>query len=149
MPSQPALTGQDIGATELALRALLDRLLARHATTFPQWVVLTSTGSPGRAPRAAVAQRLTGTLRLDQPQAAATLSGLLDAGLLAADGEDLVLTPAGVERFEAIRDGVSAITDRIYGGLPVDDLLTTRRVLTAVRERADAELAGVGSAGAG
>jgi len=149
MPPEPALTGQDIGATELALRALLDRLLARHATTFPEWVVLTSTGTPGRAGRAVVEQRLTGTLRLDQPRAAATLSGLIDAGLLATTGDDLVLTPAGVERFQVIRDGVAAITDRIYGGLSVDDLLTTRRVLTAVRERADAELAGVGSAGAG
>jgi DNA-binding MarR family transcriptional regulator len=148
MTSQPALTGQDIGATELALRALLDRLLAQHATTFPQWVVLATTGTPGRVSSALVNQRLVGTLKLDQTQAASTLAELVDGGLVASDGDNLTLTPTGVEHFEHIRDGVAAITDRIYGGLPVDDLLTTRRILTVVRERADAELAGAGSGGA-
>jgi hypothetical protein len=36
----------------------------------------------------------------------------------------------------------AAIVDRLYAGLPVDDQLTTRRILETVTERANAELAG-------
>jgi hypothetical protein len=54
---------------------------------------------------------------------------------------DVTLTPAGTARFEEIRDGIAEITRRLYGGIPTEDLVVARRVLAAVTERANAELA--------
>jgi hypothetical protein len=43
---------------------------------------------------------------------------------------------------EEIRAGSAAIVERLYVGLPIEDQLTTRRILAAVTERANAELSG-------
>jgi len=40
-----------------------------------------------------------------------------------------------------LRSGIDRITERLYADLPVDDLVTARRVLAIVTERANAELA--------
>ncbi len=142
MTTAPTLTGQDIGQAEKATRAVLDSLLARTGTTFHRWVALnlTATGG-GRMERDAVVRRMAFGLKIEEAAASAAVGELVELGLTTANGGEIVLTPVGTARFEQIRDGIAAITERLYGGLPVEDLVTARRVLAAVTERANAELA--------
>jgi hypothetical protein len=142
MTDVSTLTGQDIGQAERATRAVLDSLLARIGTTFHQWVVLnTVVTNDARAPRALVVQRLVSGLKVDEAMASAVVNQLVEVDLATAAHGEIVLTPSGVDRFELIRDGIAAITNRLYGGIPIDQLQTARHVLALITERANAELA--------
>jgi DNA-binding MarR family transcriptional regulator len=146
MPATPPLTGQHIGEAENAIRAVLDALLAETETTFHQWValrVLAATDSGLELEQ--LLQRMTSGLKVE-PSSVLAAVGQLDAeGLVTVRGEDVevvALTDAGRARHRRIQDGVDRITRQLYGDLPVDDLVTTRRVLAIVTERANAVLAG-------
>jgi hypothetical protein len=142
MPEAPPLTGQHIGETENAIRAVLDALLAETSTTFHQWValrVLAATDSG--LERDQLVARMTSGLKVE-PAAVLTALGLLEAEELVTDAEIVALTDAGRARHRRIQNGVDRITRQLYGDLPVDDLVTTRRVLAIVTERANAVLAG-------
>jgi DNA-binding MarR family transcriptional regulator len=142
MPDTPPLTGQHIGETESAIRAVLDALLAETETTFHQWValrVLATTDSG--LERDQLVARMTSGLKVD-PAAVRTAIGRLEAEELVSGTEVVVLTDAGRARHRRIQDGVDRISRRLYGDLPVGDLVTTRRVLAIVTERANAVLAG-------
>lgn len=145
MTNAPTLTGQDIALAANASRALLDSLLAQTATTFHQWVALNFTGTNGGGvQRDAVVQRMVFALKIDQATASTTIDELVDAGLATTSDNHFALTAAGIARFEHIRDGSTAITERLYRDLPPDDLVAARRILTIVTERANAELAATG-----
>ena len=145
MPDTPPLTGQHIGEAENAIRAVLDALLAETETTFHQWVALRVLADSGLELEQLVA-RMTSGLKVE-PSAVLAAVGQLEAAELvsiAGDGarhEVVALTDAGRARHRRIQDGVDRITRRLYGDLPVDDLVTTRRVLGIVTERANAVLA--------
>jgi DNA-binding MarR family transcriptional regulator len=149
MPATPPLTGQHIGEAENAIRAVLDALLAETETTFHQWValrVLAATDSGLELEQ--LVQRMTSGLKVE-PSSVLAAVGQLDAGgLVTVRDEDVEvvevvgLTDAGRARHRRIQDGVDRITRQLYGDLPVDDLVTTRRVLAIVTERANAVFAG-------
>jgi DNA-binding MarR family transcriptional regulator len=148
MPETPPLTGQHIGEAENAIRAVLDALLAESETSFHQWValrVLAATDSGLELEQ--LVSRMTSGLKVERASVLAAV-GQLQAGesvVVADDGdrrEVVALTDAGRARHRRIQDGVDRITRRLYGDLPVDDLVTTRRVLAIVTERANAVLAG-------
>jgi DNA-binding MarR family transcriptional regulator len=142
MPEAPPLTGQHIGETENAIRAVLDALLAETSTTFHQWValrVLAATDSG--LERDQLVARMTSGLKVE-PAAVLTALGLLEAEELVTVAEIVALTDAGRARHRRIQNGVDRITRQLYGDLPVDDLVTTRRVLAIITERANAVLAG-------
>ena len=142
MPEAPPLTGQHIGETENAIRAVLDALLAETSTTFHQWValrVLAATDSG--LERDQLVARMTSGLKVE-PAAVLTALGQLEAEELVTVAEIVALTDAGRARHRRIQHGVDRITRQLYGDLPVDDLVTTRRVLAIVTERANAVLAG-------
>jgi DNA-binding MarR family transcriptional regulator len=142
MPEAPPLTGQHIGETENAIRAVLDALLAETSTTFHQWValrVLAATDSG--LERDQLVARMTSGLKVE-PAAVLTALGQLEAEELVTVAEIVALTDAGRARHRRIQDGIDRITRQLYGDLPVDDLVTTRRVLAIVTERANAVLAG-------
>jgi DNA-binding MarR family transcriptional regulator len=142
MPDAPPLTGQHIGETENAIRAVLDALLAETSTTFHQWValrVLAATDSG--LERDQLVARMTSGLKVE-PAAVLTALGQLEAEELVTVAEIVALTDAGRARHRRIQDGIDRITRQLYGDLPVDDLVTTRRVLAIVTERANAVLAG-------
>ena len=69
------------------------------------------------------------------------LDEVVGLGLADAPGDAVVLTQTGHDRYERIANAGAQITVRLYGDLPPEDLETTRRVLTIIRERANAELA--------
>jgi hypothetical protein len=146
MSANPTLTGQDIKLAERATRGVLDVLLAETDTTFMQMVVVNATA--GEGPVVAIdrlVQRLAVQLRVAEPQVRDTIDELLASGLLtlsSGDREAVELSADGQERFERLRAGSAQITERLYSDLPVDDLVTARRVLATLTERANAELSG-------
>ncbi|MEH0844605.1 hypothetical protein V6U81_19665 [Micromonospora sp. CPCC 205711] len=140
------LNGQVIGLAHYATRAVLERELARCAVTFHQSVALNAvTAEGGVATRADLVARLTGALKVGQTTARATLDELTAAGLLRelpAGGSGLALTHAGAARRQRIADAVADLTARLYADIPAADTAVTARVLTLLKRRADAELAG-------
>jgi hypothetical protein len=150
----PALNGQDIGQAEHATRAVLDRLLDRTGTQFHGWVIINQLAAGGGAlGEDELTGRITHGLKISEDaahSAAAELAwqGLISRELAAGGGAQVALTPAGSARFEQIQGGIGQVTRRLYGGLPESDLAIAHRVLAAVTERANAELAGSELAGA-
>jgi DNA-binding MarR family transcriptional regulator len=139
----PMLNPQITGKAERALGAILDRLLARTGTSFPQWTILAVTaakgGSSGRDELvAAIADGKIPESALLTAITELTASQLLQAGL----GQQVQLTEAGRARHRQIQAAIEEITSRIFD-FPADDLATAGRVLTAVASRARAELASV------
>ena len=133
----PVLNGQVIGEAQRAAQALLDRLLATTGTTFYQWVGLNAIATrSGTATRAEVERLMVDGLRVDPGIVTRTLDELTAARLVEGGSH----TEAGRARHASIRDGIAAITARLYGDLPPEDLAVAGRVLTTVTARARAEL---------
>jgi len=152
MTTTPTLNGQDIGQAESAVRALLNRLLARTGTQFHGWVILSLLG---RGSGSLGEEELTGQivhgLKIGEDAVHAAAAELAWHGLISrvtqmGEGAQLTLTAAGAARFDQIQDGISEVTARLYGGLPETDLTIAHRVLATVTERANAELAPAGPA---
>jgi DNA-binding MarR family transcriptional regulator len=143
MTSAPMLTGQDIGQAERATRALLDELLAATGLRFDQWVIVNLLATHDGAPeRAAIETLVVRGLHIARDTACDEIDELIRRGLVVPIGRDarITLTGAGRARFRSVRAGIDRITERLYGGIPADDLATTHRVLAAVTERANAAL---------
>ena len=141
MTDAPTLTGRDIGLAERATRAVLDTLLAQNATTFEQWVVLNLAGGDGGSvARNTLVQRIAFALKIDEPAASAAVDQVVYAGFATTSGGQFVLTPTRTARFERVGDASAAVTERLYGDLPIDELATARRVLSIITERANSEL---------
>lgn len=147
MTHTPTLNGQDIGAAESAVRAVLNRLLAQTGTPFHGWVILNLLG---RSDTPLSQDELTGRvvhgLKISEGVVHAAAAGLAEQGLISRDpqaggGTRVALTAAGTTRFGQIQDAIGQVTARLYGGLPEADLATAHRVLATVTERANAELA--------
>ena len=147
MSHTPTLNGQDIGQAESAVRAVLNGLLARTSTQFHGWVILNLLGrSTGALGEDELTGQLVRGLKIGEAAVHAAAAELAWQGLIsrepqAGGGTQLVLTTAGAARFEEIQGGIGAVTARLYGGLPEEDLATAHRVLATVTERANAELA--------
>ncbi len=136
----PTLNGQLIGQAERSTRAVLQRLLAETDTDFTGWVVLNLLHTNAAGPGTLVEQVAAG-LRITDSQVDEALTGLEADGLVSTTDGRVVPTPAGTQRYQRIADGIAQIGERLYGGLPAADLATAGRILAAVTERADAELA--------
>lgn len=147
MTQTPILTGQDIGQASRATRAVLDRLLADTGTGFNNWVTLSLLGDHGpNVDEDRLVGRVVQGLRVDEPVVRDVLTQLLDQGLVErtspASGPQISLTSAGADRVHQIKSGIGQITERLYGGLPAEDLAVAHRMLAAVTARANAELDG-------
>jgi DNA-binding MarR family transcriptional regulator len=138
------LTGQDIGQAAIATRAVLNRVLAGFDIAFEQSVILNLLGR-NESPMTDddLVARVVHGLKIAEPAAREVLATLLDRGLAerTEDGGQLALTSSGTERFEQITGAIGQITERLYGGLPPEELAVAHRMLTTVTARANAELA--------
>ena len=140
----PTLTGQDIGEAQGAVAALLESALASTAFTPDEFIVLRVLAARGPFPsprqlhELLVSQR---QLRLDFSGSVRLLAGLEARGLAdgtAPDGPGPAqLTDAGRETLGRLGQTVAAVTARLYGAMDQDDLVTARRVLAEVVERAN------------
>ncbi|RLK58654.1 hypothetical protein [Actinokineospora cianjurensis] len=127
--------GLVIGQAGRATRALLDRLLADAATTFPEWVALVLLSDGDIAEDDLVGHL---TARLGDAEAGHAVAALAANGLTSAG---VTLTDAGRARFQRIGDGVDRIAQKLYGDLSAEDKAIAGRVLAEVTARAEAELA--------
>jgi DNA-binding MarR family transcriptional regulator len=146
MSTAPTLNGQVIGQAHYATRALLGTVLAPTGTTFNQSVALNAVADGGEAvEHCALVARMTGALKIDESAVLVTIDELAESKLLETlpgDTSRLRLTEAGRTLNGRIRAAVAEITERLYGGLPADDLATAGPLLTLVTARANAELTG-------
>lgn len=135
----PILSGQEIGVAARATRAVLDAVLRDAGTTFPTWVALNQVGSNGASvPREALQRNLAEGLAMDPGAVAGLLDEMAEAGLLQGTAS-VQLSPQGRARYEGLRDAIGTAGARLWAGFDPDDLVTTRRVLLEVTERARAQ----------
>jgi DNA-binding MarR family transcriptional regulator len=144
--SSPLFSTRAIGQAEKALNAILARELAGTGLDEPQWVTLTvAATTSGPIARREFLDGLAGALKATPAQAAGHLDRLAAAGLVdvSDDASAIVhVTDAGRALHAQVRERTVAVTDRMWGDLPADDLAAAGRVLATVLERANAELAG-------
>ncbi|RMB87788.1 MarR family transcriptional regulator [Streptomyces shenzhenensis] len=138
----PLADARALGLAHYAARGVLEHVLARHGVTFQQQMALRAavTADAPQTPDDLIAQ-VRVALKADPADIRATLDELLAKQLLVADGAHLRPTDAGRELVPAVSAETAPITARIWGGIPAEDLAAAGRVLTLVRERANAELA--------
>jgi DNA-binding MarR family transcriptional regulator len=157
-PAPPALTGRDIGAAAKATGALLGPLLDAADLPFEEWTVLFTLAGTGPVRRRALIAQQAGDLKVPESTTRATVDGMVAAGLIApaedadvADADDPRLAPtaAGLAVYQPIREQVNQIAAELYGDLPPDDLVATRRTLDEVTRRANARLATAAPAATG
>jgi DNA-binding MarR family transcriptional regulator len=147
MTQTPTLTGQDIGRAHHATRAVLERRLAATGTAFEDWVVLNIVGGNGLEIEVDdVVRQVVLGLKISETAVQQILSSVLRQGLISrttsGPSTRVALTEAGTARFDDVRGSIAQITERLYGGLPAEDLAVAHRLLVTVTERANAELAG-------
>ena len=132
-----------IGQTEKTLNAILERQLG-GAVSEPQWVTLVLiAGSGDSANRDQVATTLAHALKADHQTAASHIGQLIAKGLVQTMSEpssDVALTAAGHQLLGRVQSQVGEITERLWGDLPAAEMDATRRVLSTVLDRAEAEL---------
>ena len=134
------LNGQIIGQAERATRTLLDRRLRDSGLAFEEWVAVNQVHA-GVGGRQALVARLEGGLKIDAEAAGRAVDAVIGAGLVAMDATQLTLTDAGLQRYAVVSAEIAAITARLYGDVPPEDLEVAGRVLSLLTERANAELA--------
>ncbi|MEV5974588.1 MarR family transcriptional regulator [Streptomyces sp. NPDC051921] len=138
----PLADARALGLAHYAARGVLEVVLARHGTTFPQQIALRAavTAEAPQTPEELVAQ-VRGSLKADPADIRATLDELKAEELLVEDGAHIRPTTAGRELLAALTAATAPVSARIWGGIPVEDLAAAGRVLALVTERADAEFA--------
>jgi DNA-binding MarR family transcriptional regulator len=122
-----------------ATRALLDDLLARSGTDFPEWLVLRLLSQQGAAiTREALRDGLAAGLVLHTTAAERLLERTAARGYVRQNPQttDIGLTEAGSERYRGLSDAVAQLTARLYADLDPADLAATGRVLREVTRRA-------------
>jgi DNA-binding MarR family transcriptional regulator len=133
-----------IGQTENTLRAILNRQLAGTEVTYPQWTALILTAAAGGpVGHDQLTTGLAGALQADQVTAGSHIDALAASGLVQATpgpSSCIALTEAGQQLLSRVQKQTGEITQRLWGDLPAADLEATRRVLSTVLERAQAEL---------
>jgi DNA-binding MarR family transcriptional regulator len=131
---------QLIGQTEKAMNAILNRMLA-GAVTEPQWVTLVLTArNAGPADADEFAGKVARALQVDQATAADHIGQLAAKGLVSAADGTITLTGTGQQLLDRVRAQTGELTRRLWGDVPAADHAATRRMLSTVLERAQAEL---------
>ncbi|MDO3705703.1 hypothetical protein Q3W71_28945 [Micromonospora sp. C28SCA-DRY-2] len=143
------VNGQVIGQAHYATRAVLERELVGFGLTFHQSLALNAVAAEGgTVVPAHLVERLTGALKVDRSVVLTAVDDLVAGGLLRAlpdGGAALALTDAGREVQRRVADVVAVIAARLYADIPAADLAVAGRVLTLLKQRADAELAATGN----
>jgi len=139
MITSDTFTPRTIGETENALRALLTRELAGTSLDYPAWVALRLIVEPPVSISSSIAaERLRQGLKIDPAAADAVLERLIESGLVAASGDVLIGTPAGVALHTDVGARVRSLTRTLWAGLAAEDLATAQHVLSTITQRANA-----------
>ena len=124
---------QLVGSTEKALNVILEQILDGTGLTERHWVTLRLAGqnAPDGDLPALVSERA------HFGDSAALVAELGDRGLIAGN----TLSPAGRELTDRLQGVINARTAPLWAGLAPEDVEATARVLTAVADRARAQIA--------
>jgi hypothetical protein len=142
MSKHQTLTSRNIGETENALRAILMNVLAGTGLDYPRWIALQFVSlNPSPVPVADVIAQLMGGLKIDERTADGAVADLRSRHILVVTDGRASVTESGATLYQQLRDRIAPVTQELYGGLEVDDLIVARRVLAAILERANAVLA--------
>ncbi|MEU3751056.1 MULTISPECIES: MarR family transcriptional regulator [Streptomyces] len=138
----PVADARALGLAHYAARGVLEHVLARHGFTFQQQVTLRAAINAD-APQTAddLVTQIQGSLKSDPADIRTTLDELLAKQLLVADGAHVHPTDAGRKALAAASAETAPISNRVWDGIPADDLAAAGRVLALVTTRANAELA--------
>lgn len=135
--TNPPFGAQLIGRTEKSLNAILGRILLDSGLSEPEYVAMRVCSDHAGANRSDVEARLSGVFRKGPDHAGQLLDRLTSAGIIESDEADsLTLTSAGVALRDGLAQRTNAITERLWGDLPDQDLVVAARVLSTVLTRA-------------
>jgi|SRR5687768_3838279 len=141
MTSEPILTSRDIGETENALRAILVRTLSGTGLDYARWVALKVVSEgPREISTTELSKTLKAKLRLDDATAREMIDDLQAKQILDAVDDGVSITPDGLSLHRRLVDDIKEVSVQIYAGLAPADLATAYRVLSTIRERANAVL---------
>ncbi|MFF1546073.1 MarR family winged helix-turn-helix transcriptional regulator [Streptomyces sp. NPDC058291] len=142
----PTVDGRVVALAHYASRALVENVLTAHGATFHQSVVIRAVAlAAGSTSRDELVADVSGSLKVDESLVHGVIEELTAAKLLdetPGQPSRIRLTDAGRELYEKTSTEGAEIADRLYAGIPADELAVAGRVLTLVTERANAELAG-------
>ncbi|MET8448077.1 MarR family transcriptional regulator [Streptomyces sp. NPDC005209] len=143
----PLADGRVIGLAHYASRAVLEHVLAPYDIGFTQLVTLRLvTVADGSVERDALVDGVVGTVKIGASEAQGSIDGLITAGLLTPEAPSRMrITDAGRNLYAKASAEGAAVADRLYAGISEEDRAVAGRVLTLVTERANAELATLGS----
>ena len=127
------LIGQDIGAAFRATRSVLDQLLDRDGTPFLEWVTLRQLAATDEP---VARDDLFRALAPGGGDASGALAALVRRGEVTDDGAAVALTAAGAARYRTLERQVVDVVNSLYDGIAPADMDTTKRVLSAITERA-------------
>lgn len=137
----PSFSPRLIGQTEKALNAILTRELDGTGLSEPGWVLLKLVESAGgRIGRQQLVEMAQSNAKFDQQHIEAEIESLLRADLLAADGNEVVLTDDARALQARVSSSVDEIIVRLWGDLRDADLAIAGRLLATVLGRANEEL---------
>ncbi|WP_159011953.1 MarR family transcriptional regulator [Streptomyces sp. NRRL F-5123] len=144
MTTGPILDPRVLGRAETAHRALMEAVLGEAGASHQQWIALNiSTLGRAELDRDRLVARLSIATKTDRHVAGAVVAEMLAAGLLVAlPGASCPVraTAEGLALQRRIRDVFDEAIDRLYLGIPAEDLSVTSRTLVEVTARIDAEL---------
>ena len=124
--------GTAMALAERNLRGPLLRILAEENLGPGAWFTLNALGLRGPIPAATV-KELLGTNGYDGPGVDALLARLAADGLVEV-GEQVRLTPAGAERYRALRDRIGKVTGRVFSLFDATRVETARALLQQIAE---------------
>lgn len=132
------LTGQHIGQAANATRAILDAVLAKEQTPFPEWIAMRTLDTRGAfESRAAFEAVLAGGLALVPATVPVLVDELLWQGAITHDATGrIALSESGQARYDHLNERVTAVTAQIYGDLDREQMAVAARLLDQVTERA-------------
>lgn len=137
----PSFSPRLIGQTEKALNAILTRELDGTGLSEPGWVLLKLIeAAGGRLARQGLVEQAQSRAKFDSQHAEAEIESLLWADLLAAEGNEVVLTDDARALQARVSSNVDEITTRLWGDLDHADLATAGRLLATILGRANEEL---------
>ena len=143
MTASLTLNPSIVGQAEKAHNAVLFRVLDGTGIDETQWICLVFVArNGGRLPRTDLATRVTSDAFRSPDAVEAAIDGLVARGLLTADADALVATPAATDFVRGVRTQTDPIVERAYSAVSAEDLATAARVLAAITARLGAELAG-------
>ena len=131
--------GWQIHMAANALRAVRNTALEKNGIAFELWVGMEAVAEIPGMTREKLIDRLTRMTVHDGASAAEAIDRLHRQRLITADDQGVIeLTTRGKALADKVIATRSELRTQLYGGIPTDDIATTKRVLDTIRERAAA-----------